>query len=173
MNDFSNLEDRLDRALKTLGEGGRASAKQQEEMNALQTQVSDLQGKLTAARAEQETANTQLDKARARVKSLKEAKGKSQKEARESTSALEKQISTMKSSQEKALEKLDKAHLFSQRLKEQIAELRKKNEEMVGDPSLINTGLEQELTQLKEQRNVDLEEVNMILSRLTPLVEGN
>ncbi|MCP5075905.1 MAG: hypothetical protein GY947_21765 [Rhodobacteraceae bacterium] len=173
MNDFSELEDRLDRALESLSEGGNASVEQKEELSALNTQVTDLQGKLTAARAEQETANSQLEKARAHAKSLKETASKGREDAAENTTALEKQITALKSSQEDALSQRDKARLFSRQLKEQITELRKKNENMVGDPTLINSGLEQELAELKEQRNVDLEEVNTILSRLTPLVEGN
>ena len=51
-------------------------------------------------------------------------------------------------------------------------ELRAANEQNLGQPDLINKSLELELKQIKVQRNADLETVNAILARLTPLVEG-
>ncbi len=173
MNEISKLEARLDTALATLGEAGAGAANQQEKFGKLQLQVTDLQGKLTATNAELETANRQLERARNRSNSHKEMADRLKEEGAENAAAQEKHIAALKASQLDAVAQRDKAREFNQSLKKNISDLRRRNEEMIGDPELINTGVVQELSQLKEQRTVDMEEVNAILSRLTPLVEGN
>jgi hypothetical protein len=69
-------------------------------------------------------------------------------------------------------ESLDKVQQHVNDLEQLNTELRAANEQNLGQPDLINKSLELELIQIKVQRNADLETVNAILARLTPLVEG-
>ena len=83
-----------------------------------------------------------------------------------------KQIDALDKARASSEEELDKTRQYNKHLKKMNTSLRKANEGNVGDPELINASLETELEQIKAQRDIDLEEVNGILARLTPLVEG-
>ena len=52
------------------------------------------------------------------------------------------------------------------------AKLRKANAQNVGDANLINSALEAENEELQSQREADLVEINGLIARLAPLVEG-
>jgi len=180
MNDFSTLETRLDTALARLAQGGGVSAEQAKKLASAEAQLADIKQEnvnlaaaVEASKAEAGNLAAQLEKARSRVRGFKAVVESQKTEAEESEKAYASQISALETAQAETLAQRDKSREYSRQLKESAAELRSKNEEMVGDPDLINSGLALELAQLKEQRDFDLEEVNGILNRLTPLVEGN
>ena len=82
------------------------------------------------------------------------------------------QIETLDKARCTSEESLDKVQQHVNDLEQLNTELRAANEQNLGQPDLINKSLELELKQIKVQRNADLETVNAILARLTPLVEG-
>lgn len=165
MTDFSKLEARLDAALKTLGQGAKPTGSS----TVLEGQVTDLKKKSQERNAQVEAIGGQLVIARDKIINLR----KVVTQQADSISAQEKRAENLQGSQAEAIKQRDKAREYTLLLKEANFELRKKNEEMVGDPSLINDNLERDMAQLKEQHDLDLTEVNTILARLTPLVEGN
>ena len=180
MNDFSKFETRLDAALTALNAGGGASAGDAEKLTAAEVSLAELKQEnnnlnatVKAAVAEKETLTRKLEKARNRVVEFRDRSEALEAEKKGSEEASQNQISALETSQREALEQRDKAREYSQKLKQDMTELRAQNEKMIGDPDKVNDSLKAELAQLKEQRDVDLEEVNGILSRLTPLVEGN
>jgi septal ring factor EnvC (AmiA/AmiB activator) len=82
------------------------------------------------------------------------------------------QIETLDKARCSSEESLNKVQQHVNDLEQLNTELRAANEQNLGQPDLINKSLELELKQIKVQRNADLETVNAILARLTPLVEG-
>ena len=113
-----------------------------------------------------------MKQARDRVDALEKEVASSADSAEAQRGAMVKQIDALDKARASSVEELDKTRQYNKHLKELNASLRKANEDNVGDPELINSSLEAELEQIKAQRDIDLEEVNGILARLTPLVEG-
>lgn len=180
MNDFSKFETRLDAALEALNAGGGASAEAAEKLAAAEASLSEvkqennnLNAVVKAAEAEKATLTRKLEKARNRVVEFRDKVEALKAEKDGEDEATRNQIAALEQSQQRALELREKARENNRKLKQDMAELRAQNEAMIGDPDKVNDSLKAELAQLKEQRDVDLEEVNGILSRLTPLVEGN
>lgn len=169
MTDFSKLEARLDAALLTLGTGSKPSRADADALSALNGQVTDLKKESEERNAKITVANEQLEIARSKITRLREI----MEEQKDSVAAQDKEAENLRTSQAEAITQRDKARDYTLQLKEANFELRKKNEEMVGDAELINRNLERDMAQLKEQHDLDLAEVNTILTRLTPLVEGN
>ncbi len=169
MTEFSKLEARLDAALGVLAAGGKTSKGDAANLAALEGQVADLKKETATGAAQVKSVTEQLETARGKIARLKEVVG----EQKDSVLSCNNEAANLKESQADAIAQRDKAREYTLQLKEANFELRRKNEEMVGDPELINSNLEREIAQLKEQHDIDLEEVNNILARLTPLVEGN
>ena len=101
-------------------------------------------------------------------KDLAEKDGKAEAQR----TAMIKQIDALDKARADSQEGLEKALQYSKRLEKLNESLRKSNEQNVANPELINKSLETELAEIKAQRSSDLETVNGILARLTPLVEG-
>jgi len=169
MTEFLKLEARLDVALKTLSKGEKPSNEASGKLAAMNSQVADLKKESTAHNAEIEAVNGQLVVAQGKIVRLRDMVT----EQVDANKVLENEAVNLRSSQGEATKQRDKAREYTLQLKEANFELRKKNEELVGDPALINQNLERDITQLQEQHDLDLIEVNTILARLTPLVEGN
>lgn len=169
MTEFSKLEARLDAALGVLAKGGKTSAGDAEKIRSLQAQIVEIHKESQADKAKLTAVNEQLEVARGKIVRLKEVVA----EQKDATASLMREAENLRASQADAIAQRDKAREYTLQLKEANFELRKKNEEMIGDPELINKNLERDMAQLKEQHDLDLEEVNSILARLTPLVEGN
>jgi len=169
MTEFSKLEARLDAALGILAKGGKTSASDAGKIKSLQAQIVEIHKESKADKAKSTAVSEQLEVARSKIIRLKEVVA----EQKDSIASLMREAENLRASQADAIAQRDKAREYTLQLKEANFELRKKNEEMVGDPELINRNLERDMAQLKEQHDLDLEEVNSILARLTPLVEGN
>ena len=167
MTQFPKMQARFDAALEIIeGDSGGDG-------NAADTEK--LAKNLAAA---EKTANTASDVAKAAQAEAASASEALQK-ARERVDALEKEVASgadgaeaQRAAMIKQIDALDKARQYNKHLKKLNTSLRKANEDNVGDPELINASLVTELEQIKAQRDIDLEEVNGILARLTPLVEG-
>ncbi len=171
MTQFPKIQARLDAAIAII-EGASVGGADPAEVNKLTTDLATAAKATKTAQDEAASAADALKTARARVEAL-------EKELAEKTSAAEtghtemsKQIDALDKARAAHEEDLAKTKQYNKHLKKLNTSLRKANEENVGDPELINQSLETQLEQIKAQRDVDLAEVNGILARLTPLVEG-
>jgi len=169
MTEFSQLEARLDAALGVLIASTGASAEDS-------ANVQELHDELAAVQKEKDALDVRITKAGEQLVSTKARVGRLRDGAamlNDTIAAKDKEIANLKEAHQEALGQRDKARGYAQQQKEANVTLRKANEELVGNPDLINTNLEREMEQLQAQHDIDLEEVNTILARLTPLVEGN
>ncbi len=171
MTQFPKIQARLDAALKTI-EGASAGGADPEDVKKLADQVASAEKDAAAAKEEAASAAKALKKARQRVDVLEKELAQKDEGADAQRTAMVKQIDALDKARAAVDAELDKTRQYNKHLKKMNASLRKANESNVGDPDLINQSLEAELEQIKAQRDVDLEEVNGILARLTPLVEG-
>ena len=185
MTQFPKIQARFDAALALI-EGASAGVGDADEMQKLsenletaQKAASQTQGKLkkvsaeaAAAKGEAASASEALQKARARVDALEKEVAEKADGADAQREAMIKQIDALDKARVAGKEELDKTRQYNKHLKKLNTSLRKANEANVGDPDLINSSLESELEQIKAQRDIDLEEVNGILARMTLLVEG-
>lgn len=131
-----------------------------------------VQSEVEAAKREAEKAKAALKKAQGRVKVLEGELAEKDDRAEAQRTAMIKQIDALDKARANSEENLDKARQYNKHLKKLNNNLREANEKNVANPDLINKSLETELEQIKAQRDLDLETVNGILARLTPLVEG-
>lgn len=157
MTDISQLESRLDAALSAVGQKLSDAA-----------QGAEVAEKLKLETAKVESLSGQLERARAKVVALRADLQKRDVDGAD----LQAQIDALKSEAADLTEQRDKARAYASNLKSTQAEMRKQLEANVSDPDLINRALEQEMEHMSEQHAADLAEVNGILARLTPLVEG-
>ncbi len=115
-----------------------------------------------ALEAELESARIEVEELKAQLLAL-EAEG-SAAEVDEGVSAeLDQRLSELDS-------ELQSLRASNDRLRESNAALRAANAEGVGDPALINSGLEAEVQGLRAARATDQAEVNAVLARLEPLL---
>lgn len=141
-------------------------------VKAAQGDAKSAQKELQAAKDDAEKASKSLKKAQDRVKALEKELAEKTDGQEAQRAAMIKQIDALDKARANSDENLDKARQYNKHLKKLNSNLRKANEKNLGNPELINKSLEAELEQIKAQRDVDLETVNGILARLTPLVEG-
>ena len=176
MTDFSQLEARLDAALGVLVATGADSEKDDAKIQELREQIKELRDQLASVQSDKKALEVRIKKAgeqlvstKARVNRLRDGAAM----LNDTIAAKDKEIAALKEAHQEALGQRDKARGYVQQIKEANVALRKANEALVGDPELINSNLEREMEQLQAQHDIDIEEVNTILARLTPLVEGN
>lgn len=166
MKEIGKLEARFDAALATLGE--RSSGATEE----LRQRIEELEKSLTSAREEAEAAAASLKKAETDIAELKEAAEQQDKLDEEDIESLNRQIDSLGRARQDAFDEMRKTKQYNRHLRKMNNDLRKANADNVGDASLINASLESEIEQLRDERDADLNEVNSILERLAPLVEG-
>lgn len=164
MTEFAELNARLDVALELIGV--RASGPDPVELEKLNAHVIELEAELSLA--SEALADSQLELEQSRHEGL----GQTQM-SEEQRIAMLGQIHTLDKARVDGEVQLAKSWQYNKHLKELNSNLRIRNEENVGDAGLINASLEAELEQIKAQRILDLEQVNSILARMTPLVESN
>ena len=114
-----------------------------------------------------------LAQAQKKLKAAKKAEQAAQDAAKEQVEALEAQAARLEEARAEAQEETRRVKQFNKHLKKLNADLRDANAKNVGDADLINASLESEIEQIQAQRAADLAEVNGILARMTPLVEGS
>jgi chromosome segregation ATPase len=163
--DAVKLAADLAAAEKTANTAGDVAKAAQDELAATKAELKTAQDQAAAAAADLAKAQEQVA---ALEKDIETKVGGSEAQR----AAMIKQIDALDKARAASQEELDQARKHNQQLKVLNDKLRVANEANVGDPDLINEALETELEQIKEQRDADLAEVNGILARLTPLVEG-
>ena len=185
MTELSNIQARFNAALAIVQQA-EASSGNLAETNKSISDAPTEQQLLTAAEGDERYDNSDaevtklaLEKMNACLKKEQDTINTLKKELAEKDTILKSQRATMV----QQIETLDKARCTSEESLDKVqqhvndleqlnTELRAANEQNLGQPDLINKSLELELKQIKVQRNADLETVNAILARLTPLVEG-
>ncbi len=153
MTDVAELEKRIAAALERIGAGlgdlkpGQSGA-----------EVSELQEALDTER----TANAQLSERVLAIKDKQESLIKDMEaevaKLRAELSGIDVHVQNMKR--------------VNRKLRENNRALRDANKQGVGDPELINTGLDAELDALRASRDSDRAELDAILVELKPLAEG-
>lgn len=185
MTELSNIQARFNAALAIVQQAETSSGNLAETNKSISDAPTEQQ-LLTAAEGDQrydnsdaEVTKVDLEKMNAFLKKEQDTVNTLKKELAEKDTILKSQRATMV----QQIETLDKARCTSEESLDKVqqhvndleqlnTELRAANEQNLGQPDLINKSLELELKQIKVQRNADLETVNAILARLTPLVEG-
>ena len=185
MTELSNIQARFNAALAIVQQAETSSGNLAETNKSISDAPTEQQ-LLTAAKGDErydnsdsEVTKLDLEKMNACLKKEQDTINTLKKELAEKDTILKSQRATMV----QQIETLDKARCTSEESLDKVqqhvndleqlnTELRAANEQNLGQPDLINKSLELELKQIKVQRNADLETVNAILARLTPLVEG-
>ena len=185
MTELSNIQARFNAALAIVQQAETSSDNLAETNKSISDAPTEQQ-LLTAAEGDDrydnsdaEVTKLDLEKMNACLKKEQDTINTLKKELAEKDTILKSQRATMV----QQIETLDKARCTSEESLDKVqqhvndleqlnTELRAANEQNLGQPDLINKSLELELKQIKVQRNADLETVNAILARLTPLVEG-
>ena len=185
MTELSNIQARFNAALAIVQQAETSSGNLAETNKSISDAPTEQQ-LLTAAKGDErydnsdaEVTKLDLEKMNACLKKEQDTINTLKKELAEKDTMLKSQRATMV----QQIETLDKARCTSEESLDKVqqhvndleqlnTELRAANEQNLGQPDLINKSLELELKQIKVQRNADLETVNAILARLTPLVEG-
>ena len=185
MTELSNIQARFNAALAIVQQAETSSGNLAETNKSISDAPTEQQ-LLTAAKGNErydnsdaEVTKLDLEKMNACLKKEQDTINTQKKELAEKDTILKSQRATMV----QQIETLDKARCTSEESLDKVqqhvndleqlnTELRAANEQNLGQPDLINKSLELELKQIKVQRNADLETVNAILARLTPLVEG-
>ncbi|MDG1999147.1 MAG: hypothetical protein P8I79_08415 [Amylibacter sp.] len=185
MTELSNIQARFNAALAIVQQAETSSGNLAETNKSISDAPTEQQLR-TAAKGDErydnsdaEVTKLDLEKMNACLKKEQDTINTLKKELAEKDTILKSQRATMV----QQIETLDKARCTSEESLDKVqqhvndleqlnTELRAANEQNLGQPDLINKSLELELKQIKVQRNADLETVNAILARLTPLVEG-
>ena len=185
MTELSNIQARFNAALAIVQQAEISSGSLAETNKSISDAPTEQQ-LLTAAEGDERYDNSDAEVTKVDLEKMNDCLKKEQdtintlkKELAEKDTILKSQRATMV----QQIETLDKARCSSEEslnkvqqhvndLEQLNTELRAANEQNLGQPDLINKSLELELKQIKVQRNADLETVNAILARLTPLVEG-
>lgn len=168
MNEVAQLEERLDAALGALSAGGDPA-----ETDALQTRIAELEKALKKAEKRAQKAAEALAATQAELESLQEEYREEDAADDADIAALDRQIASLGQAQQDAFEEMRKSKQYAQHIRKLNAKLRKANAQNVGDANLINASLEADIEAMKSQREADLAELNGIIARLTPLVEGS
>ncbi len=156
--------DALQAELKTLTESGGDSKKLLADLKAGQTvaqkEASDLQDTLTQTKAAETAALKQISDLESKLKNA-EAKTDNATDISELNEKL-------KASEVKVEELFNRIR----RLRGASRQIRAGIDNNAVNAEDVNTALEAELEALQVQREIDLKEVNNVLSKLKPLVEG-
>ncbi len=156
--------DALQAELKKLTESGDDSKKSLADLKKTQTvaqkETSDLQDSLTQAKAAETAALKQISDLEGK---LKNAETKSDKAT--DTSELNEKIKTSEDKVQELFTRIRRLRGASRQIRAGIGDNAVNAED-------VNTALETELEALQVQREIDLKEVNTVLSKLKPLVEG-
>ena len=185
MTELSNIQARFNAALAIVQQAETSSGNLAE-TNKSTSDAPTEQQLLTAAEGEErydnsdaevtkldlEKMNACLKKKQDTINTLKKELAEKDIILRSQRATMVQQIETLDKARCNSEESLDKVRQHVNDLEQLNTELRAANEQKLGQPDLVNKSLELELKQIKFQRNVDLETVNAILARLTPLVEG-
>jgi chromosome segregation ATPase len=162
MSEISDFEARITAALERIG---RAVAVAEERAETAQTQVeggvaSDVLeaevARLNDALAEEQSANAQLE---ARVKAIHDRQ-------ESHVAALEGEVETLRRQLMDHDREMQKLRNVNAQLRENNAALRAANAEGLGDASLIDEGMRAELEALKATRDVDVTELDALLTEL-------
>ncbi|MEM6619063.1 MAG: hypothetical protein AAF761_02340 [Pseudomonadota bacterium] len=159
MKELKKLEDRAAKALAQLAEGGG--------------KAKELQAQLTAATQEQKKTQAKLADAQAELEDLRADTDEQDRMDEADIEALTKQIESLGAARQDAFEQMRRSKQYNKHLRKINADLRKANADNLGKPELINQSLEAELEALKAQRETDLADINGLMARLAPLVEGD
>lgn len=185
MTQFPTIKARFDAALTiiegapTVGHNLEETKKLSADLDKAYEDAATAEAKLKTAQADIEEAKTDVEKMRAALKKEQDLVKILEKDLAEKDGKVEaqrtamiKQIDALDKARADSQEDLETALQYSKRLENLNESLRKSNEQNVANPELINKSLETELAEIKARRSSDLETVNSILARLTPLVEG-
>ena len=185
MTQFPTIQARFDAALTiiegapTVGHNLEETKKLSADLDKAYEDAATAEAKLKTAQADIEEAKTDVEKMRAALKKEQDLVKILEKDLAEKDGKVEaqrtamiKQIDALDKARADSQEDLETALQYSKRLENLNESLRKSNEQNVANPELINKSLETELAEIKARRSSDLETVNSILARLTPLVEG-
>ncbi|PHQ97248.1 MAG: hypothetical protein COB40_05350 [Marinosulfonomonas sp.] len=153
MTDVAELEKRIAAALERIGAGLGNLTPGQSGAN-----VSELQEALDTER----TANAQLSERVLAIKNKQESLVKD----------MEAEVAKLREELSGSDEHVQKMKRVNRKLRENNRALRDANKQGVGDPELINTGMDAELDALRASRESDRAELDAILVELKPLVEG-
>lgn len=157
MTTFTELEQRLEAALDRI-EGATARVPDAGARRAEAEELETLRAKLE----EERTANAQLVE---RIKALKE---RQETEVAELQAALSDAENS--NAEKTAVQQELKARI--EELRGQIARLTEANRAMVGDADLVNTAMMAELDAMRASRRADVTEIDDILARIQPRIEG-
>ncbi|WP_066703858.1 hypothetical protein [Celeribacter ethanolicus] len=166
MSEISDFEARITAALERIG---RAVAVAEERAEAAQFQADALVGggvasevleaevaRLNDALAEEQSANAQLEE---RVKAIHDRQ-------ESHVAALEDEVETLRRQLMDHDREMQKLRHVNAQLRENNAALRAANAEGLGDAGLIDEGMRAELEALKVAREVDVTELDAILTEL-------
>lgn len=162
--------------LTSATEAGTAASKQADDLKKAQAkaekEVAGLQASLEKAQAEASTAATELAALQTQIKEL-ETSGASATENAAKIVSLEAEIAELNSKTEAVEENSLRYFAQMRSLRGSLRQLRTglKDGNVVNAED-INTALQSELDAIQTQRALDLNEVNIVLEKLTPLVEG-
>lgn len=171
MTDLSEIQARFDAALALI-EGAAQSGSDAQEVAGLKSELSEAQALAASAKEEAAKASAAQKAAEAKVAELEAEANETADASEADEEAMAKQIEALEKARAASAAKEAKTKQFNKQLKKLNASLRAANEKNVGDPASINESMKAELAALKAEHAADLEEVNGILARLTPLVEG-
>ncbi|MBC6443062.1 MAG: hypothetical protein GDA53_08065 [Rhodobacteraceae bacterium] len=165
MSDISELEARFEVALAALCKGnGNAET--------LEKRVRELENALVAATGTADKAQNTLKEAKAELADLKNEVSTQDELDKEEMEALNRRVENLTKAWEDAYADRQRVRQHNQHVRRLNGELRKANANNSGDPGMINESLQAEVDFLKAERENDVKEINGILARLKPLVEG-
>lgn len=151
MSTVEELEQRLTQALERISTG----------LAGFETNTGDTSG-LEAALEEEKLANSQLEERLRAVNTQSE----------EAMAAAQEKLTSQIATLERLDMEVQQLQHVNAQLRENNAALRAANAEGVGQPELINQGLEAEIEGLRAARSADRAELDAVLAELKPIVEG-
>ena len=155
MSQVAELERRITAALERISTGV-------ETLQARDAGGAETLESLKASLEDEKLANAQLEE---RLRSIKDRQDREMKK-------LEDQVSADRAEMAKLDAELQKLRSLNDQLRENNAALRAANEEGVGEPHLINTGLKTEVEALRATRSAERTEVEAVLSVLEPMLDS-
>ncbi|MEM9523938.1 MAG: hypothetical protein AAF982_08070 [Pseudomonadota bacterium] len=154
MGDLTDLEQRISVALD------RIAARVNDRLAGDAGAMAADQARLAQALEEEKTANAQLEE---RLRVVRDRADAAIAQWRQKVERLQQQLV-------EAEKIMVQVRGVNERLREANAALRSRNEDMVGEPHLINQAMVAELEALRVARSADLAEMDAILDEMKPLV---
>lgn len=155
MSDLTDLEQRISMALDRIA--AISSGRIADNADAAADQA-----RLAQALEEEKTANAQLEE---RLRVVRDRADAAIAQWRQKVERLQQQLV-------EAEKIMVQVRGINERLREANAALRSRNEDMVGEPHLINQAMVAELEALRVARSADLAEMDAILDEMKPLIGG-